>query len=325
VGAIQAAIDSVKTQLGPVLGQDDVTLEAALDALQSAYQANQSGLAQAKSDYDTANEARRQAESVANTIEGNYKSQLSDFNQQLRDEQARADSQSKGDQQRVDDLLASEATKDSAVRTLQRELENLRASAKREQATADATIRSLAQREQQSEPEAADGALLSVSQDGSMVFLDIGGRDGLRRGTRFEVLRQGKGGVLTVMGSVEVRDVESDMALAGVLNETDPFDPLLPGDLVRNPHFTRGEATRFYLLGDFPLTLSREFVTERLESMGGEVDESLTVGTDVLVLGHENLGDEFAVALTATDEFILADKLGTRIVRLDELAQFLRY
>lgn len=325
-GALQAAIDSVKGQLGPVLGQEDVTLESALDALQSAYQSSQTALAKAQADYESANAARRAAESVANSIESNYKAQLSDFNQQLRDEQARADSQGRSDQQRVDDLLASEQTKDSRVRALERELEDLRAAAKRQQSTADATIRSLAQRQQAVQPESPDGQLLSVSQDGSMVYLDIGGRDGLRRGTRFEVLRQGKGGELTPMGSVEVREVESDMALAGVLHEVDPFDPLLPGDVVRNPHFNRGEATRFYLLGDFPLTLSREFVSQRLEDLGASVDGALTVDTDVLVLGHESLSEgEFAKALTETEDFILADKLGTRILRLDELAEFLRY
>ena len=325
-GALQAAIDSAKSQLGPVLGQDDVTLEAALDALQSSYQSSQTALAKAQADYESANAARQAAESVANSIESNYKAQLSDFNQQLRDEQARADSQGRSDQQRVDDLLASEQTKDSQLRSLQRDLEDLRASAKRQQSTADATIRSLAQRQQAVQPESPDGALLSVSQDGSMVYLDIGGRDGLRRGTRFEVLRMGKGGELTPMGSVEVREVESDMALAGVLHEVDPFDPLLPGDVVRNPHFNRGESTRFFLLGDFPLTLSREFVSQRLEDLGASVDDTLSVDTDVLVLGHESLADgEFAKALTESEDFILADKLGTRILRLDELSEFLRY
>ena len=56
------------------------------------------------------------------------------------------------------------------------------------------------------------------------------------------------------------------------------------------------------------------------------VDEDLTTTTDVLVLGEKNLAEgEFAQELTDTDEFKMADKLGMKIVRLDDLAGFLRY
>ena len=135
-----------------------------------------------------------------------------------------------------------------------------------------------------------------------------------------------KGGVLHPRGTVEVREVQSDMAMVGLLGEPDPFDPILPGDVIRNPHFEKGRVLRFHLLGDYPLTLSKDFVTARLLELGAHVDETLDTGTDVVVLGEKSLAEgEFAQELTETEEYKLADKLGMRIIRLDDLAGFLRY
>jgi hypothetical protein len=165
-----------------------------------------------------------------------------------------------------------------------------------------------------------------VGGGGSIAYIDIGGRTGLKRGTRFEVLRPGKAGTYTLRGTVEVREVESDMAMVGLLEKPDPFDPMLPGDALRNPHFEAGRVVHFYLLGDFPLTVSKEFVAARLAELGAAVDETLGTGTDVLVVGEKSLAEgEFAQELTETDEYKLADKLGMRIVRLDSLSDYLRY
>ena len=80
-----------------------------------------------------------------------------------------------------------------------------------------------------------------------------------------------------------------------------------------------------YLLGDFPITMSKDFVSARLTELGAAVDDTLSTQTDVLVLGDRPLGEADAKDLTETDEYKLADKLGMRIIRLTELAEFLRY
>lgn len=324
--AMQLLIDGAKSQLGTALGSEGVTLEKVITTLQAQVAARDSQITQLSADLDTERQARASADANVASITSDHRGQLDALNQQISDEQARADNQAQTDQTRIDDLLASEQNKDALLRAAQRDLADLEASYKRQLATAEATIRSLNQKKKEVMPEMPDGEVLSVSDSGTLAYIDVGARDGLQAGTRFEVLRMGQGGGSRSMGTLEVQDVDDDMAMAGLVTAADPFDPILPGDVIRNPHFDRSGGQRFYLLGDFPLTMSREFVAQRLVALGGSIDESLSTDTDVLVLGYESPAEgEFAQALSETDEFILADKLGTRVMRLDDLAKFLKY
>jgi hypothetical protein len=327
VPAIQADLAAVQAALGNADSATGMTtLAEATTALRTALSGCQQQLASAQADHDAAVAARQAAEASVNSVESNYQGQLAAVNQQLRDEQQRADNQSQADSTRFDDLVTAQQASDAAARDAQQALADLELQARRAAATADATIKALEVQRAPTEPEAIDGEVLSVGGGGSIAFIDIGGRTGLKRGTRFEVLRPGKAGTYTSRGTVEVREVEADMAMVGLLGEPDPFDPMLPGDAVRNPHFEAGRTVHFYLLGDFPLTMSKEFVATRLSELGAAVDETLGTATDVLVVGEKSLAEgEFAQELTESDEYKLADRLGMRIVQLDSLSDYLRY
>jgi hypothetical protein len=328
VAAIETDLTGIKAELGPALGGPDtpVTLADAVTALRSALAGAKQARDAAQADYERELAGRQAAEATANAIESNYQQQIGSLNQQLSDEQARADAQTQQDQATIAQLQAAASAADTAMRQAQQALADAELNARRAASAADATIQALAERRTIDAPEAIDGRVLSVGAGGVVAFIDLGARTGLRPGTRFEVLRPGKAGELTPHGTVEVRSVEDDMAMVGLLGEPDPFDPMLPGDALRNPHFEPGRVTRFFLLGDFPLTSSKEFVTSRLRELGSDVDETLSTSTDVLVLGNKSLAEgEFAQELTDTDEYKLADKLGIRIIRLPELAQFLSY
>jgi hypothetical protein len=326
--AMQAEIDGVKQQLGSVLGSAEtkVTLQQAVGALRSALQTSQAALVTAQTDLEAEVAKRRTAETNVNTATEGLSTQLDQLNQQLADERQRADNQSQADARRFDELVAAQQASDSAARDAQQALAEFEVRARRDTSTLEAQIKSLAVRREGAEPEALDGSILSVGKSGAVAYIDVGAHQGLRRGTRFEVLRRGKSGDLSPMGTVEVRDVEDDMALVGLTAEPDAFDPILPGDSLRNPHFEANKTLHFFLLGDFPLTMSKEQATARLRELGAEVDETMDTGTDVLVLGDKSLAEgEFAQELTDTDEYKLADKLGMRIIRLAELADFLKY
>ncbi len=325
--AIQTAIEAAKAEVGQSLGGPDAkpTLQRVIAALISANQAKAQALAAAKADLDKATASRQAAESKTDDIEKTFSDQIAALTQQLKDEQQRADNQSKSDATRFDELTASQQTADASARAAQQALAEFQVASGREVATKEAQIQALALRREPVAPEGPDGSILSVSKQGGTAFIDVGGRDGLKRGTRFEVLRPGKAGQMISRGSVEVREVQSDMALVGLLGEPDPFDPILPGDLVRNPHFEKGKVNHFFLLGDFPLTLSKDFAAARLVELGSVVDTKLDTGTDILVVGEKSLNDEFAQELTATDEYKLAEKLGMQIIRVSELSDFLRY
>lgn len=325
--AIQADVEAVRQQLGSVLGGADAkpTVQQALSALRSALQSAQSAAAQANTDLQAEVAKRRAAEEAVSSSVTDLRRQLDQVNQQLADERQRADNQSGQDSRRFDELVAAQQASDAAAREAQQALAEFEVNARREKSALEAQVKALAVRREGVEPEATDGSILSVGSTGAVAYIDLGARHGLRRGTRFEVLRPGKSGELHPMGTVEVREVEDDMALVGLLGEPDAFDPILAGDRLRNPHFEPNEVLHFFLLGDFPLTLSKEQATARLTELGAAVDETLSTATDVVVLGEKSLAEgEFAQELTETDEYKLAEKLGMRVIRVAELASFLK-
>lgn len=326
-GAIQIELDGVKQDLGDAVAPDaKLTLAEAVSqlrtALSSAIQAKDS----TKSELGGEVEQRKAAEGAANEVESKYSGQLDDLNQQLADANQKADNQSKSDLRRFDELMAAQSASDEAARAAQQSLADFQVKSKRDLALAEAQLKAIAIRREPRAPEAPDGKILSVGAGGSIAFIDIGRRNGLRPGTRFEVLRPADNGELVKAGGmVEVRELQDNIAMVGVMGDPNPLDPIVEGDLVRNPHFDRTRVMHHYLLGDFPLTLSKEFVAARLGELGAAVDDTLGTQTDVLVLGERPLGEADAKDLTETDEYKLADKLGMRIIRLTELAEFLRY
>jgi hypothetical protein len=325
-GAIQIELDGVKSDLGDAAPADKLSLAEAVSSLRTALAAANQAKASTKSDLDGEVGQRQAAEGAANEVETKYSGQLDDLNQQLADSNQRADNQSKSDLKRFDELMAAQSASDESARAAQQSLADFQLKSKRDLALAEAQLKAIAIRREPKAPDAPDGKLLSVGAGGSIGFIDIGRRNGLRPGTRFEVLRPAENGELVnAAGMVEVRELQDNIAMVGIMGEPNMLDPMLPGDQVRNPHFDRTRVMHHYLLGEFPLNLSKEFVTARLGELGAAVDETLGTQTDVLVLGERPLGEADAKDLTATDEYKLADKLGMRIIRLTELAEFLRY
>jgi hypothetical protein len=326
-GAIQIELDGVKQDLGDAVGPDaKLTLAEAVSQLRTALSSANQAKDSTKSELEGEVGQRKAAEGTANEVESKYSGQLDDLNQQVSDANVRADNQSKSDLRRFDELMAAQSASDEAARAAQQSLADFQLKSKRDLSLAEAQLKAIAIRREPRAPEAADGKVLSVGAGGSIAFIDIGRRNGLRPGTRFEVLRPAENGELVKAGGmIEVRELQDNIAMVGVMGEPNPLDPILPGDLVRNPHFDRTRVMHHYLLGEFPLTMSKEFVAARLGELGAAVDDTLGTQTDVLVLGERPLGEADAKDLTETDEYKLADKLGMRIIRLTELAEFLRY
>lgn len=328
IAALELDLTAAKAAVGNALGGAEarVTVDQSLKALMASLQAAKAAKAAAESARETEANARGQADSRVAALESQYKAQIAQLRQDLTDEQNRGSTQATNYDRQLADLRNQQQSADDSARAAQRALDEAQLAATRAAAVADQQIAKLAVKRAPIEPEQPDGEVLAVSADGTVAWIDIGSRQSLRPGTRFEVLRRGRSGELQTRGTLEVREVEPDMATTGLIGAADVYDPILPGDLVRNPHFHRGESMHFYLLGEFPLSLSKEFVTQRLDALGAQVDSQLGTGTDVLVLGGKNLADgEFAVELDQTPEYLLADRLGMRIMRLDDLSNYLRF
>ncbi|RKY20210.1 MAG: hypothetical protein DRQ55_08430 [Planctomycetota bacterium] len=328
ITALKLDLDAAKAEAGNVLGGPDstVTVDQTIKALISAHQAALLAKQQADTALSSELADRAAADQRTASLDTQYKAQIAQLRQDLSDEQNRSSTQATGYDRQLVDLRDQQQASDDSARSTQRTLDEAQLDANRAAALAEAQIAALAAERSPVEPGQPDGEILAVSADGTVAWIDVGSRNALRPGTRFDVLRLGKGGLYTGKGVVEVRRVEHDMAIVGLLGEADTFDPILPGDVVLNPLFRRNTITRYYLLGEFPLSMSKEFVTTRLSDLGGSVDGTLGTGTDVLVLGHKNLADgEFAVELNETDEYRQADRLGMRIMRLDDLSRFLSF
>jgi hypothetical protein len=324
--SVKGDLANVTTALGDVVGSTEVTLDDAVKKLLADRQASISALNLAKADFARERDARSAAEQKTASIESTYKSQVDSLNQQLADAQDAGDRQAANDQGRIDDITDENTSLDADKRSAERTLADTEDSARKAASLAAAQIRALAPKRAPMAPEEPDGELIEVSQNGQVAWIDLGGANGLTAGTRFELLRRGKAGMLESRGQVEVREVKSNSAMVGLVGEADVRDPMLPGDLVRNPHFHKHRVLHFVLLGDFPLTMSKEFASQRLHELGAVVDDMVGTSTDVLVLGEKSLaGGEDAAELTETEAFKTAEKFGIRIILLPELASYLRY
>lgn len=327
IAALRTDLDGAKAAVGAALGgpETNVTVDQGIKALLVSLAAAVNARTVAEGSADTERGARADADRRVAALDQQYQAQVAQLRKDLADEQQRGATQAANADRQLAELRSQQQEADALARSTQQELDDATLNASRAAATAESTLRAVAAQRAPTEPEQPDGEILSVSANGSLAWVDLGSRHALRPGTRFEVLRRDASGDLRARGTVEVREVEDAMASVGLVGKPDAFDPMLPGDLVRNPLFHRGESLRYFLLGEFPVSLSKEFVTGRLGELGGHVDSELTVLTDILVVGSRNELDEFATAPEATAEFQMADRLGLRIVRLDELARYLRF
>ena len=326
LAALAVDIDGAKAAVGVALGdvESQVTVDQSLKALMVALQGSRTALQAAQAAKASAEAGRDAATRLTGDNESSFNDQIAQLRSDLADEQQRGITQANNYDRRIQDLTDQQQAADDSARSLQTSLDVAQAAAAREQADAAALLGAIAAHRAPIEPEAADGSIQAVSGDGALVWLDIGSQDGLAVGTRFEVLRPGPNGALVSKGEVEVRSVDEAGSTAGLLGKAVLLDPVLPGDVVRSPVFSARRVLHYHLLGEFPISLSKEFVQARLAEHGGVVDSSISETTDVLVLGQKNLSEgEFAVELEDTDEYRKADKWGMRIVRLADLASFL--
>jgi len=162
----------------------------------------------------------------------------------------------------------------------------------------------------------ADGEVAHADQKLGLAWIDLGRSAGVRRGLKFEAFQYGKGGVKKRKGKLEIRTVEDNMSQCAVIEQTDPFDPIVKGDLISSPLFDKQKQQVFVFIGD-KLTNERYGMDElrrRIEENGAKVADQITVDTD------------FAVAIENAEQdprFEQAIQFGVIVMREPELLDFL--
>lgn len=163
-------------------------------------------------------------------------------------------------------------------------------------------------------------------------WINLGSKHGLRRNIRFQVYRFIKGGRQQIKGVIEVRRIEEDMAQCAILEDQevrDPItgkivtvpdrnDPIVKGDLIRNPYFDKEEQKTFVFLGS---KLQNRYynlaeIKRRIEEAGGKVEAKVSTAT------------HFVVVLSETDEdfqiqYDRAAQFGVIFMREEELMEYL--
>jgi len=325
VPVITDRIQSLQDQYPNYIGKEIKTLDKVIDGLVRIHADVNVKLTEARQSFETEVELRRTAENNINTIEQGKDDRIAELEAQVNDEQTRAASERERDNERITNLQGQLDTAENNLREADNRSATMKEQYESRITMLDARLTALSRKlEVLREPELADGSVMSAMTGSALVYIDIGKKDGLRRGTKFEVFRYGKGGELLPKGWVEVRDVEFDTAKCGILSIIDKFDPIVKDDVVVNPHFSRNQEKVFVFLGDFPATYNKGFVKDRLVSLGAMVKDAVDSNTDFLVLGQKEQGDE-AKELHETDSYKLANKMGVQIFRLDELLDYIKY
>ena len=176
----------------------------------------------------------------------------------------------------------------------------------------------------------ADGEITYADSNLGLGWINLGKRDGIRRGLRFEVFQFRKGGEKKLKGVVEVRDIEANMSQVSIISDVkirdpktgevrvypDPSDPIIKGDLIRNPMFDKREQQIFVFLGEKPINriYSKKDLERKIEDTGAKVGKSITIETDFVVLLEK--GDE-------QPEFEKAIQFGIIILKENELLEYL--
>ena len=177
-----------------------------------------------------------------------------------------------------------------------------------------------------------DGEVIYADANLGYAWIDLGANHGLQRNTVFHVYQFIKGGRQKIKGLIEVRKIEGDMAQCAILEAQevvdpitgkkimvpDPNDPVVKGDLIRNPFFDKDEQKIFVFLGT--QTKNRYYnlaeMRRKISEFGGKVSNKVTTETDFVVILNED-EDDFR------EKFDLASSFGVVFMREEEFLEYL--
>jgi hypothetical protein len=234
------------------------------------------------------------------------------LNQQLSEANAQRD-EAQGQNRKLTEEISS--AKDTANKDV--------VTAKAQMRTLDAQVSAMkSDLKTQRETDAPDGRVLAVNRALKNAWIDLGGREQLRRGTVFKVYETVKAGEKLYKGRVVVTSVGSERSEVAIDLEQ-PGTSIAEGDIIVNPVFDKTRPTRFVILGELTGRANKEMAKRVLQAAGAKVDDKVTVETDFLVLGVKEAPD--APELTDSEAYKQAQAWGVEIIRARDLDPFLTF
>ena len=138
-----------------------------------------------------------------------------------------------------------------------------------------------------------DVQIIRVDLQNGIVYLDAGIKDRVYRGLTFAIYdrnrpipEEGKG-----KAEIEVFQVTEKVCAARIV-KSDKSNPVVKDDIVANLIWDRKIANRFVVIGEFDFNNDgrieqdgNQRIIELIERWGGQVDDTITVDTDFLIIG----------------------------------------
>lgn len=331
VDAMTASMDELRATF-PDIGEDVTTMAGALPAVTSAYNARGQEIAQLKDSLASLESEKRTLEQSLRDALAQKDTELGDLRRQLEDDAQNAQQQQAELQTRVDALRSQNSDLDAEKRQLEADVAQLSREQEKERSLWETRVRAMSRPLAfLQEPEAPDGKILSVSDNLALGWIDVGSRNRLARGTRFRVV-SGSPTRPGVKAWAEVVRVEPGMAEVRFYDLVDRFDPIVPGDVVFNPVYDPAGERNAVLLGRFSGRFSERELEALLEDIGIQVQESLGITTDYLIVGQElytdqETGEPLEEPLQPSDLAVYkeAEAQGVQIVPLKDLYAYFKY
>lgn len=180
------------------------------------------------------------------------------------------------------------------------------------------------------EPQGFDGEVLSTSTALNLVYVNRGVKDRIVRGMRFSVI-DGNPAVDTVVGEIEITDVQENMSEAKVVSLADRFDPITPSDIIANPLYDPEGERSAVLAGRFAGTYNKRELEILLEEIGINVSPELDRSTTFLIVGESLYTDpetgeavEEPIPISSLAVYKEAQAAGAQIVHISEIRHFFR-
>ncbi len=139
----------------------------------------------------------------------------------------------------------------------------------------------------------ADGYIVRTVTGENIAYINLGRRDGIRRGMTFSVYSRVEGIPPDGRGKATIEVVEPfDVTSECRVTSTTPGQPILQNDLIANPAFDPQRKLNFLVAGDFDLNFDGQIddptgqrVRSLIEASNGAIVERIDARTDFVVLG----------------------------------------
>jgi hypothetical protein len=313
------------------LGPDIKTLEAALPKVKDAFETQQRSVAALNDQISALNSEKDASRRASEDALRAKDEEISNLRRQISDEQNSATAAKADFEGRIATLNNQRNELDAQVRELRNQVDAEKRKLEEEKIAQETRLKAMGKSLAfLKEPEAADGKVLSVSNELGLGWIDIGANQRLARGTRFRVV-SGKTGSQKLKGWASVTSVRPTMAEVTFTDVVDRFDPIVSGDVIFNPVYDpTGERTAV-LCGRFSGQFNETELKALLADMGIKVDTALSSETDYLIVGAELYVDENGSPLenplppSELPVYKDAESQGTQIVSIKDLRNYFKF